>query len=86
MRTVTRKPKRHCNLPPEVIAEVNARADAIVGIGRCEDCGSTPDFRGLAMCEPHKGMGGTTRIFTADEVKRKCHKCHNEHDHNLREK
>jgi hypothetical protein len=35
------------------------------------------------MAEPKKQMGGTTRIFTAAEVKRKCH---NEHDHNLRER
>jgi hypothetical protein len=38
------------------------------------------------MAEPIKGMGGTTRVFTAAEVKRKCYKCHNEHDHNLRER
>jgi len=86
MRTVTRKPKRHQNLSPEVVEAVNRRADATVGTGRCEDCGGRPDFRGLCMAEPKKQMGGTTRIFTADEVKRKCHKCHNEHDHNLRER
>jgi len=87
MRTaITRKPKRHCNLPPEVIAEVNRRADATVGVGRCEDCGKEPDWRRLAMAEPIKGMGGTTRVFTADEVFRKCYKCHNKHDHNLRER
>ena len=83
---ITRKPKRHQNLPPEVIDEVNRRADATVGLGRCEDCGGRPDFRGTCMAEPIKGMGGSTRIFRADEVKRKCHKCHNEHDHGLRER
>jgi hypothetical protein len=82
----TVKPKRHQNLSPEVIAEVNARADATVGVGRCEDCGKEPDWRGLCMAEPIKGMGGTTRIFRAAEVKRKCYPCHNNNDHHLREK
>ena len=80
-----RKPKRHKNLPSEVIAEVDRRADGTVGIGRCEECGGLPDFRGLQYAEPIKGIGGTTRVFTADEVFRKCARCHNTKDHGIKE-
>lgn len=79
------KPKRFVNITPETIAAVNQRANASVGVGRCEDCGKLPDFRGLAYCEPIKGMGGCRRQFTADEVKRKCYPCHNKHDHGINE-
>ena len=70
------KHKRHKNLPSEVIAEVDRRADGTVGHGRCEQCGQPPDFRGLHYHEPHKGIGGTTRVFRASEVRRLCASCH----------
>ena len=82
---IKRKPKRHVNLTPEVIAEVNQRADEAVGYGKCERCGNYPDFRGLAMCEPLKQMGGTTKIFEAKEVQRCCYPCHLIKDHGIKE-
>ena len=45
--------------------------------GRCEICGQLPDFRGLSIHHnPPKGMGGTTHIYTLDEVKMLCGGCH----------
>jgi len=79
------KAKRHVNITPEVIAEVNRRADASVGVGRCEDCGTKGDWRGMSYAEPIKGLGGSTRSFSVDEVKRKCYPCHVKNDHHLRE-
>lgn len=78
------KHKRHVNLTAEVITQVNERADAEVGEGRCEDCKGLPDWRGLQYHEPVKGQGGTIRVFTADEVVRLCGKHHSAR-HGIRE-
>lgn len=45
--------------------------------GKCEDCGSTGDFRGLAIHHVnHKGMGGSKRLDHSDNLKLLCGKCH----------
>jgi hypothetical protein len=83
---IRHKAKRHINITPEVIAAVNQRADTSVGVGRCEVCGQLPDvfpFK-CEMAEPKKKMGGTVRQFTADEVIRKCPRCHKNTDHGER--
>lgn len=77
--------KRHKNITQEVIDEVNKRANRIVGVGRCESCRGIPDFRGLQFAEPRKKMGGTTRVFTGEMVRRLCARCHFREDHNIRE-
>jgi len=82
---IKRKPKRHVNLTPEVIAEVNQRADETAGYGKCERCGNYPDFRGTCMAEKKKGMGGTTYVMTAKDVQRCCYPCHVINDHGIKE-
>lgn len=66
-----RRPKRHQNISPEVIAAVDERAG-----GLCEDCHQGPDWRGFAYHEPIKGLGGTTVEFTKDQVRKLCYPCH----------
>ena len=85
MTPLRRKPKRHVNLSPEVIEQVNNRADRTVGRGRCERCGKPPDWRGLCYAEKKKGMGGTTYVMTAKDVQRCCYPCHVRGDHRIRE-
>ena len=67
-------------IPQKVKDKVWARAE-----GRCESCGGFGDFRGLV---PHhkkpKGMGGTRRIETEDDLVLLCGRCHNE-AHHIRE-
>jgi len=82
---IRNKPKRHVNITPEVVAGVNQRANASVGVGRCESCGTKGDWRGMCYAEPIKGLGGSTRSFSVDEVRRKCYPCHVTNDHHLRE-
>lgn len=68
--------KRNENITPEVIRQVDERADSTVAMGCCEDCGQRYDWRGPEYHEPLKQMGGTTRQFMADEVWRLCGRCH----------
>lgn len=82
---IRHKAKRHVNITPEVVAAVNQRADSLVGVGKCEDCGQEYDWRGVCFAEKIKGMGGTTKVMTADDVKRKCYPCHMQNDHHLKE-
>lgn len=67
-------------IPKAVKDKVYARAS-----GRCEACGGFGDFRGLV---PHhkklKGMGGTSKIETEDDLILLCGRCHNE-VHHIRE-
>lgn len=59
--------------------------------GRCEDCGQRPDWRGLQIAHtPPKGMGGTTRAYSADptaqyRIRAVCGRCHGANDHHLSE-
>ena len=54
--------------------------------GLCESCGRAPDWRGLSLSHTkHKGMGGTSHLYTIDEVTMACGKCHAEKGHHERE-
>lgn len=45
--------------------------------GLCMRCGQRPDWRGLSLHhKDNKGMGGTTKIYTIDEVELICAECH----------
>jgi 5-methylcytosine-specific restriction endonuclease McrA len=46
--------------------------------GLCESCNEYPDWLGLSLShtEP-KGMGGTRREYTEDDVQLLCNNCHN---------
>jgi len=53
--------------------------------GKCEQCGSTGDFRGLAIHHIiHKGMGGSKRLDNSENLILLCAPCHSK-AHNLRE-
>lgn len=46
-------------------------------LGLCESCGKIPDWRGLSLSHTNpKKMGGTSHVYTADEVQLLCMKCH----------
>lgn len=75
-------------IPPAVRQQVLDRAQ-----GRCEgpECPDpTGGWLGLQFCHrfatgaPFKGMGGTRRICTADDVWLGCNYCHNTRDHKHR--
>ena len=67
-----------------VTKEVKARVRERAG-GLCEDCKSSGDWRGLSFHEwPPKRMGGTHHIYTEDEVRLLCYRCHSKR-HGLRE-
>lgn len=67
-------------IPKKVRDAVWARAD-----GHCEQCGGRGDWRGLV---PHhkklKGMGGTRKIETEDDLILLCGLCHSR-EHHIRE-
>ena len=67
-------------IPKAVRDAVWARAE-----GKCEECGGFGDFRGLV---PHhrkpKGMGGSKRVETAEDLELLCGKCHSR-EHHIRE-
>ena len=45
--------------------------------GLCEHCGNPPDWRGLSKHHlKHKGMGGTSHIYTDLEIEMWCGICH----------
>jgi hypothetical protein len=54
---------------------------------QCEDCHNKYlDWRGLGLVHlKNKGMGGTSHIYTIDEVRIKCAHCHNVNNHHLSE-
>ena len=53
--------------------------------GLCMECRKRPDFRGLPLSHTKpKGMGGTARKYSIDEVKLLCGKCHAKL-HNIKE-
>lgn len=77
------KPKRKPSgyISPETERIVRERAGRL-----CEDCGKPPDWRGFVLAHwPLKGIGGTRKEYGPDQVKQKCHPCHNKNDHKLRE-
>ena len=60
-------PKRHNNEAPGALEEVWAR-------GVCEICRI---WFGLEVHhDPPKRMGGTTKVYTAEEMWLLCHECH----------
>ena len=65
--------------------EVSERACGDGNVPLCEKCRGKGDFRGLQYCHwPLKGMGGTRRRYTAENVKLLCRKCHAK-EHGIRE-
>ena len=53
--------------------------------GLCEFCHTKGDWRGLSYSHnPPKGMGGTRKIYTEDEIELACYKCHAEERHGLK--
>ena len=45
--------------------------------GKCENCTKSPDWRGLSVHhKKHKGMGGTSHIYTDSELEMWCGICH----------
>lgn len=78
------KKKKHKSgeIPDSVKQEVLERSN-----GLCEICGKKGDFRGLSWSHDiNRGMGGTRRIYTANEVSLLCYPCHSNERHHLREK
>ena len=64
----------------EIYVEVRARAN-----GLCESCGQLPDFRGLSISHTEmKKMGGSKRVYQAEELQALCVPCHSKR-HRLRE-
>lgn len=68
--------------------QVYARAMDVFGVLHCEDCGSTghdeKEWRGLQISHTDpKGMGGTRKLYTAEEKKLLCASCHAKNGHNL---
>ena len=54
--------------------------------GLCEDCGKPPDWRGLAVAHRvFASKGQASGALTLENGRALCYKCHNEHDHGLRE-
>lgn len=50
--------------------------------GLCEQCHSVPDWRGLSLSHTKpKGMGGTSHVYTLDEVEMLCGNCHSRMHH-----
>ncbi len=87
----TFKRRRHPSgyIPPAVKSAVLQRSK---GICEGEDCPDRRgDFRGLEFCHRYsaghktKGMGGTRRVCTVDDVWLGCAYCHNTIDHKLKE-
>ena len=69
-------------------AEVKKRVLDKYGYLCCERCGLTGDNRGLAISHTDaKGMGGTRRLYTAEDKQLLCATRHNTSAdlHNLRE-
>ncbi len=62
----------------QIIEETRLRAQLLQRCGGlCEICGKLPDWRGLSLShENPKRMGGTTHVYTLDEVKMRCGICH----------
>lgn len=53
--------------------------------GYCEMCGQWPDWRGLSIHHVKlKGMGGTKREYTDENLKMICGRCHSA-AHHIRE-
>ena len=74
------------NLTLKVKREVAERACGDGNVPMCEKCGGKGDFRGLQYCHwPLKGMGGSKRTYTKDNLKLLCAKCHFTGDHGIRE-
>lgn len=49
---------------------------------RCRRCGKYPDWRGIALHHKRlKGMGGTSHLYTIDEVEILCGRCHSSEHH-----
>lgn len=45
--------------------------------GLCEECHTHGDWRGLSLSHTKpKGMGGTSHVYTIEEVKILCYPCH----------
>ena len=69
--------------------ERKTNAEVLKRAGRlCERCHTGGDFRGLAISHTEeKGMGGTRRLYTAEDKQLLCYVCHNTSPdlHNLRE-
>ena len=54
--------------------------------GLCQRCHTTGDWRGLSLSHNrNKGMGGTTHVYTIDEVELLCYPCHNREKHGIHE-
>ena len=50
--------------------------------GLCMCCHQWPDWRGLSLSHTKpKGLGGTTHIYTKDELKLLCGSCHSRLHH-----
>ena len=70
----------------KVKREVYDRACGDGNVPLCEKCRGIGDFRGLEYAHwPPKGMGGTKRRYTKDNMKLLCAKCHHVGDHGIRE-
>lgn len=68
-------------IPLKVREEVRFRSGNL-----CEICRGIGDFRGLQMCHlKNKGMGGTKKVETAEDLLHLCAYCHNVVLHHLKE-
>lgn len=53
--------------------------------GRCEHCHGLPDWRGLSRHHlRHKGMGGSSHVYTLAELELWCGPCHDA-EHGVRD-
>ena len=54
--------------------------------GVCESCGTRGDWRGLSLSHTKpKGMGGTRHVYSVEETKILCFKCHANNEHHQHE-
>ena len=83
-------PKKHMvtDIPEHVKEEVNERSHNQCEAPECPD--RKGDVRGLVYAHNfeygarNKGMGGTRRVPTANDIKRYCWPCHLKLDHHIR--